>query len=188
MLGLMPIEKVVAIVAGLYGGLLVLIGIPTLDFRLALGGATIIQLLLLAWIYFWWRTVWRWFPSLNQFLFPDLNGDWGIEINWHKEGSEAGIVRGRATIHQNFHKISMEVSTEDSDSQTLIAVPKRDAESGTPQLFYIYRVVTKASKGSVEASYRGAAVLAFSKESGGRLRGNYWTSRLTSGHFTISRS
>jgi SMODS-associating 2TM, beta-strand rich effector domain len=31
-----------------------------------------------------WRAVWRWFPSLNHYVYPDLNGEWDVELetNW----------------------------------------------------------------------------------------------------------
>src|SRR5260221_8411304 len=27
-----------------------------------------------------WRVIWRWVPKLNEWIYPDLNGDWDVEL------------------------------------------------------------------------------------------------------------
>ena len=27
-----------------------------------------------------WRIIWRWLPKLNEWVYPDLNGDWDVEL------------------------------------------------------------------------------------------------------------
>lgn len=63
-------------------------------------------------------------PFLNRLLFPDLNGQWGMTIHWQRK-EDKGIAKATAHIKQDLLKISMEVDSEDSDSITLLAKPKR---------------------------------------------------------------
>jgi hypothetical protein len=81
----------------------------------------------------------------------------------------------------------MEVRSVKSDSQTLMAQPKKDQESGRPILYYVYLVTPKALGARPNPPYYGAAILKFSEVSGGELSGNYWTSQQTGGHFRLLR-
>ena len=56
--------------------------------------------------------LWRWFPALNRLLFPDIGGEWNIEIHWHGQGQD-GVVDAEATIRRDFLSISMEVRSRD---------------------------------------------------------------------------
>ena len=71
--------------------------------------------------------MWRCVPALNRVLFPDIGGGWEMEIHWHREG-HVGVVNAQAIVRQNFLRLSMEVTSPNSDSQTLIALPKKDSE------------------------------------------------------------
>jgi hypothetical protein len=153
---------------------------------LAFSGATALQLALAGWFYFGWRHLWKWIPSLNHVLFPDIGGKWDIEINWNWKG-QCGVVFAEATIRQDFLRVSMEVTSPNSDSQTLVAHPKKDPESGTPFLYYVYLVTPKALGAKPGAPYHGAAILKFTGAGGAQLRGNYWTSQRTDGHFRLVR-
>lgn len=154
--------------------------------RIVFAGALALDLILLAAVHFIWRWLWVKFPILNTFLFPDLNGRWKMEIYWVGAETE-GTVSATATIRQDFLRISMEVFSEGSDSETLMARPKKDPESGRPLLYYIYRVVPKQMDTKAGSSYEGAAILKFESEQLHCLRGNYFTSRNTVGHFLLRR-
>jgi hypothetical protein len=197
MMDLLPIGRVIALIAVVYATLIaiaVAVSWKSGDhFQTVLGsvwfafsGVTALQIFLLGWFYFGWRRLWRWIPALNQVLFPDIGGEWKIEIHWQQRG-QTGVVDAEATITQNFLRVSMEVRSPKSDSQTLIAQPKKDPESGAPFLYYVYLVTPKAVGAKPGAPYYGAAILKFSGIGGGQLRGNYWTTRQTSGHFLLSR-
>ena len=140
----------------------------------------------MGWFYFGWRRLWRWIPSLNRLLFPDIGGEWKIEIHWQRQGHR-GVVDAEATVRQDFLRVSMEVRSPKSNSQTLIAQPKKDPESGRPMLYYVYLVIPKAVGANPSPPYHGAAILKFSETGGGQLSGNYWTTQQTSGHFRLSR-
>ena len=83
--------------------------------------------------------------------------------------------------------MSMEVRSQDSDSETLIAKPKKDPESGRPLLYYVYRVVPKQTTIEPRQSYEGAAILKFDETEDEFLSGNYFTSKRTSGRFMLKR-
>ncbi len=79
----------------------------------------------------------------------------------------------------------MEVQSRGSDSHTLLAQLGRE-KSGSPVLHYLYEVDPKAIGSDAEGPYKGAAILRFYSDSES-LRGNYWTSQLTKGHFELRR-
>lgn len=157
------------------------------NMQIALAGATILNLTILGFIYFAWEFIWNKFPSLNTILFPNLNGVWDIKIRWNGINNTTGIVDGTATIKQDFIKLSMEVSTRDSDSETLIAQPRKNSESGRPILYYVYRVIPKETAPNAGHPYEGSAILKFSENDMHQLSGNYFTSQRTNGHFSLTR-
>lgn len=159
--------------------------------RIALSSAVVLDLCLLLAVHFWWRKLWAKFPTLTNEFFPDLNGKWQMTIHWSgadKDGKPiGGIVNAVAYIKQNFLHMSMEVQSEDSDSETLMAKPKKDPESGRPLVYYIYRVVPKNKHAEPAPSYEGAAVLKFNGTQCAQLSGNYFTSKMRQGFFTLER-
>jgi len=196
MLSLLSPLRVISIIAVGYAllvvlGLLLYIAIgPELAtwsaIRIVFAGALVLDLALLAVVHFLWRWLWIKFPILNTLLFPDLNGRWRMEIHWVSPET-SGAVSAIATIRQDFLRISMEVVSDGSDSETLMARPKKDPESGRPLLYYVYRVVPKQVSANAGPSYEGAAILKFDSENLHSLRGNYFTSRKTLGHFVLQR-
>src|ERR1700722_995327 len=167
MIGLLPIGRVIAFTSGIYAVFVALALVLSWRFGdqpqtifgsigFAFSGATPLQLALMGWFYFGWRRLWRWIPILNRLLFPDIGGEWKIEIHWQRHGHE-GVVDAEATVSQNFLRVSMEVRSPKSDSQTLIAQPKKDPESGRPLLYYVYLVTPKAVGANPGRPYYGAA-------------------------------
>jgi hypothetical protein len=196
MIGLLPIGRLIGLISVCYAALILLAFVVSLklggnsltiwgSISFAFGGATALQFILAGWLYFGWKYIWRWFPILNR-VFPDIQGEWDITIHW-QGGRNSGVVEAQATVRQDFLRISMEVKSAHSDSQTLIAQPKKDPESGTPILYYVYLVTPKALRPNAGQPYQGAAILKFSEGGGGNLSGNYWTTQMTSGHFQLSR-
>lgn len=135
--------------------------------------------------YVGWRWLWRWIPVLAN-IYPDLNGSWELTISWSRH-DQSGNVAAKAVIKQNFFRISMEVDAPDSESRTLSAVPKKDAESGRAALHYIYLVTPHAKPGRPPAPYHGAAILAVSGDASQNLAGNYWTSHQSVGRLSLIR-
>jgi SMODS-associating 2TM, beta-strand rich effector domain len=124
---------------------------------------------------------------LNAAVFPDLNGHWDMRIEWN-QGKKSGVKEATAIIRQDFLKISMEVHSDDSDSETHLAQPKKHPESGTPTLYYLYRVTPKQTAGEVYPPYNGSATLKLSFIDQGSLQGNYFTDAGSQGHFLLTKS
>ena len=196
MIGILPITRLVGIVAVSYAACIA--AIVTLIWKfgeepsfwssagIAVSGATVLNLLLLLMIYVGWKWLWSCFPILNRLVFPNINGSWRMLIHWQKVDN-SGTIQAKAIIKQDLLRISMEVFSRDSDSETLIAYPRRDAESGRPILYYVYRVIPKNINPDPGPSYEGAAILKLSNSGMNELSGNYFTSRQTNGHFRLTR-
>jgi nucleoside phosphorylase len=115
---------------------------------------------------------------------PDISGEWMMDIHWQREQREGKVV-ATAVIQQESARISMEVYSTGSDSRTLLAQLGREG-SGNLVLHYLYEVEPKAIGSDAGSPYRGAAILRFYRDSD-VLRGNYWTSQLSRGHFELTR-
>jgi SMODS-associating 2TM, beta-strand rich effector domain len=195
-ISVLPITRLVGLIAVAYGVCVAAIVAIEWQFSeatslkssigVALSGATVLNLLLLFLIYVGWKRIWTMIPALNRWVFPDLSGEWKMAIHWQGVGKR-GIKSARAQITQDLLRISMEVFSEDSDSETLIVHPKRDPESGRPILYYVYRVTPKMKEPDAGGSYEGSAILKLSGGRTDRWGGNYFTSRQTLGHFELSR-
>ncbi|KFN48494.1 hypothetical protein N790_01360 [Arenimonas malthae CC-JY-1] len=201
MISLISPLKIIKFIAVAYAGFCAIIWLliewlwPGIETELLLRVVFSLALLLDAalWVtaYFLWRKLWARYPILSTALFPDLNGDWRMAIQWSgvdDKGIPAqGTVQATASIKQTLLHLSMEVESHDSDSETLIAKPRKDPESGRPMIYYLYRVIPRKTTAKVASPYEGAAILRFDAGPGPRLRGNYFTSRMRHGHFTLER-
>ena len=108
-------------------------------------------------------------------------------IHW-EWGDKKGTSHAQATIRQNFLRIGMDVEADDSDSQTLVAKPKKDTESGRPVLYYVFLTTPKHKAGyGAQDTYRGTAILKLNLNGKKVLNGNYFTSRKTVGHYELIR-
>lgn len=194
MINLLPLTKVIAAISVLYAALIALILFFIYDEKsgvtegvmIAFSGATALNLFLLGAMYIGWRWLWEKFPSLNKLLFPDLNGEWDMTIHWRWK-DKVGIAQATAYIKQDFLKMSMEVYSEDSDSNTLLAKPQKDPESGRAILYYMYRSTPKLKNGNSSLPYDGTAILKIDHTSFNLLEGNYYTDRSTTGHYELKR-
>lgn len=195
MIGLLPLGRVITTIAVIYAsitGLILWVAYDdatsfTYALSIAIGGSTILNVSLLGAFYLGWQRLWASFPQLNSLLFPNLNGIWDMEIHWEREGKD-GTSQARAYIKQDFLKLGMDVEARDSDSQTLLAVPKKDSETGRPLLYYVFLTTPKhrVGMGSPEP-YKGAAILKVGGGGKDYLQGNYFTSRKSTGHYELRR-
>lgn len=194
MINLLPLTKLISAVAILYAFSISAILLFFYDANIgsadgiyaAFKGATLLNMTLLGVVSFGWRWLWRALPFLNKFLFPDLNGEWDMTIHWQWNDNK-GVAKATAYIKQDLLKISMEVTSGDSDSITLMAKPKRDPESGRAILYYVYRSTPKLKNGTRSLPYDGTAILKIDHNSFDILAGNYYTDRLTVGHYQLKR-
>ncbi|WP_416236045.1 hypothetical protein [Pseudomonas mandelii] len=86
--------------------------------------ATVYDILLLLFVYFAWRKLWKAVPWLSSLLFPDLNGEWEMII-FYQSPENNGVAKARASIRQTFLSISIEVDADGSDSETLSVQQKK---------------------------------------------------------------
>jgi hypothetical protein len=196
MISLFPLGRIITCVAIIYSIFPILILYFTWpadntqtvysSIKAALSGSGALGLILYLFFSYAWRGVWRLVPQLNKSVFPNLNGRWDMTIEWNR-GEKSGVAQATAIIRQDFLKISMEVHSKDSDSETLLAQPKKDAESGRPVLYYVYRVIPKQVAGKDDPPYDGAAILKLAPDDQIGLQGNYFTNARTQGHFRLMR-
>ena len=193
MFSLLPMTKVISMLAGLYALLafLVALGMGRLgievSFLRVFSGAVVIDLGLLFFVYVGWRWIWEKVPRLNQWLYPDLNGTWAASIDWVKDG-KTGLALGTVSIKQNFFTLSIEMDAPRSESRTIALSVKKDPESARPLLHYIYEVREKYQSPGQTMVYQGAASLVVDVATYDRLSGNYFTSRESGGHFEFRRT
>ncbi|MFY0311298.1 hypothetical protein ACFMBG_15515 [Leisingera sp. D0M16] len=141
-----------------------------------------------------WRVVWRKVPKLNQWVFPDLNGEWATtmesNILEHAKFHPAlkdldpskvkSTIPGRFIISQTWFKVSIRFDGDDkySNSDTLFVHPERDSQSGRFYLTYTYKNQTPNNLATDEQMHMGAARLEVDGgESFNQMRGTYWTNR-----------
>jgi hypothetical protein len=195
MLSLLPVDRVITVVAVAYAATILLVvaiiltAFPALNpwqtLTVAFSGSAALQLLVFLVFNVAWKWIWSAIPALNQSLFPNIEGKWKMIIHWQR-GEHTGQVAATAVIRQTLLKLSMEVFSEGSESETLVALPRRDPESGRPLLYYVYRVVPKAGKSDAGHAYEGSALLKLADKN--TLSGNYFTSQSTRGRFSLTRA
>lgn len=190
MIGLFSIPKIMAYFAAFYAVMVFFIlsssniktSIPAI-----LKYTAFFEILILAIFLFVWKYIWKIFPKLNDWLFPDLNGTWDVNIKWNRikdDGTEENgeVDGGQIFIKQSFLNVSMELFTDNSESETLVVQPKKNSESGRLQLFYIYRNESKYNGSQI-----GTAILKISPHTNLILQGNYFTDKNTQGTFIFTR-
>ena len=139
-----------------------------------------------------WRGLWRCIPALNDYLFPDWNGNWDVEVYWHREAKRGtaeaeGTVEADAEIKQSLVKVSITLQSKQSLSETRYVVPKKHSESDRPELHYVYRAEPTARHQHDNPAHYGAAILKPDLGNNDILRGNYFTDRATSGEIVMTR-
>ncbi|EKO3466616.1 hypothetical protein KW530_12835 [Vibrio fluvialis] len=137
-----------------------------------------------------WRTFWKYIPALNQWVFPDLNGEWDAQIDWNwKDGNKVktGTKEGSVVIKQSLLKFSVDLMTDESESSTLVVKPFKEGESEQPAFYYMYRSESKTPDIEGYSEHKGAAVLKVPHGTLNTLSGNYFTNRNTYGRYTFKR-
>ncbi|QBQ56008.1 hypothetical protein [Nitrosococcus wardiae] len=189
MITLIPIQKIFLAIAILYAVAIVLIiaifelsGLDSIS--VAFRGAFVLELLILSFFVFGWRRLWSRYPILNEWVYPDLNGDWSVSIHWNRENKQ-GTKTAIAHIKQDFFRLSMELISDESESETLMVKPKKDPESAKPLIYYIYRNESAQGVANPRPPHKGAAILKLDHNDQNLLKGNYFTDQATNGHFEM---
>lgn len=154
-----------------------------------------------------WRVAWRWFPKLNELIYPDLNGEWVVEghTNWpridallrsangeappldirHADDAELpplGPTIMRARITQSWLEISMTLWNPTGqgpikESKTCVTEPFRGKE-GRHGLSYIFEQENATKVVSDDRVFKGAAWLVRDRDDPDLLCGHMWSDRM----------
>lgn len=147
-----------------------------------------------------WRMLWRKFPVLNKWMFPDLNGIWlgSSGSNWPvikkmKDGAldEGGITQeelDKVVLQHNDMAIEIKaslfnvkvlgkLSNTNGDSYSINSSVLKKEEAETVNLVYIYKQSTPDPKTTDQDVHMGAADLSWKACSPNELTGVYWTRR-----------
>jgi hypothetical protein len=214
MFKLCPIKLLVAIVAWLT--LMVVLGVNALralleEIGIAAGlslTVAIVQFIfMLVFITPIWRTLWKWVPKLNEWIYPDLNGDWDVElksnypridallksakgvappVDFRSENEsllpELGTYKMRARIRQSWAEIEMElwnpaIAGPIKESKTLIVEPFR-GKGGRHGLAYVFEQTNETDVVSDDSKFRGAAWIERHRDDINVFCGRMWTDRM----------
>ena len=193
MINLFSITKVISVLGIIYSVIIIII----LTFSqqenfldkvlVAIRYGALFEILLVGFFLFAWKAIWKTFPKLNDLLFPDINGQWDVEIHYKRKGVN-NIKKAKGYIKQSFIQLSMEVITNESESETLTVQPQKDAISGRLHLFYIYR--NTPNEANESEKYKrvpsiGTAILKSDPSKNFLFEGNYFTDINTKGTFRV---
>ena len=140
-----------------------------------------------------WRFLWSLVPSLNSWIYPNLNGNWSVtlrsnieEIAKHHpdfkgQPKPSSITTGSIQINQSMFRISLFFRSQDrsSSSGSVFVIPERDWASGRCFLSYIYQGDIEEPRRTDSPNHDGAARLEviIGKNQAISLKGTYWTNR-----------
>lgn len=154
-----------------------------------------------------WRKAWKKWPVLGRLVYPDLNGDWDVELstNWPRidqilkaakgdappidmrTGPETdlpplGTMNMRARIIQSWLSMKMELWNPRGEgpileSQTFMIMPFR-GEDGRHGMTYIYEQENATDVVSDDTKFRGAAWIVQDRDDPDLLCGRMWSDRM----------
>jgi hypothetical protein len=137
-------------------------------------------------------TNWAWRLSIfKKWLvpLPDLQGTWKgtLESTWIDPTTNQKIPPKDVmlVIKQTFSNISCVMYTDESDSFSNTAQINEDDDSGIFRLSYNYTNRSRANVRDRSAIHDGAAILKVITEPEKVLKGEYWTSRKTTGDISV---
>ncbi|WP_282610835.1 hypothetical protein [Pelagibius sp. Alg239-R121] len=147
-----------------------------------------------------WRILWRCFPMLNEWVFPDLNGVWlgTTESNWSIiDRMRKSTLSGNAATQEDLDALALEKSViafeikahwfgikiksrtkaVNGEAWAADVKPTRNVGGRSFGLSYMYDQKTPQPKATDESSNTGAAVLEARVGDTAVLEGEYWTRR-----------
>jgi hypothetical protein len=139
-----------------------------------------------------WRWFWKKIPILAKLIYPDLHGTWTgvLQTTWKdpKTGLTPGPIETTVWIRQSLLSISIRQQTKESVSWSTREFPSVQPESDRYFLWYSYDNKPHANVSSVSSDHEGVCSLEINlQHSREALRGQYYTSRKTSGNLQITR-
>jgi hypothetical protein len=139
-----------------------------------------------------WRWIWKKVPVLEKIIFPDLNGTWdcSIQTNWKdpKTNVSPGPIDATVWIRQSLLTITVRQQTKESPSWSTRMFPYADVASDRYLLWFSYDNRPHANVASLSPDHEGVCWLEMSLNlDRNQLRGQYYTSRSTSGNMQLKR-
>ncbi|KZL15841.1 hypothetical protein [Pseudovibrio sp. Ad26] len=146
--------------------------------------ALVFEVVLLLSIMKGWRYIWKWFPILNHWIFPDLNGVWDVSLTWHWDG-RIGTSNAKLTIMQTFDDIGFVMKTDNnSDSRTTLCVPQRNSAIDRIEITYSYLAKNIHPENGI-TTHEGTAKLEVDINEHHKMKGIYYTDRGTCGTYNL---
>lgn len=145
------------------------------------------------WVFFK-KWLWR-LPLLQGWLvkIPNLNGSWSGEMRstWLDPKTNKGIpaIVTTAKITQTLTEITIDFQTGEMESQSVVATVSCDPHRRITEIKYIYQSEPEATVRHRSEMHYGAAKLGVRREGSKlTLRGDYWTSRKTTGTIELTKN
>lgn len=147
-----------------------------------------------------WRFLWRRFPKLNEWVFPDLNGIWLGETksNWpiienlrnaaaasestNLESIEKSALKATAIafrIQADWFRIRIWARTDgvNGSAESLLVKASKNVRNREFEISYLYEQKTPIPKPTDSDVHPGAAMLGILPGETSKLIGEYWTRR-----------
>lgn len=138
-----------------------------------------------------WRWAWVRWPSLNRWLFPDLNGEWKGHLmsTWvnpetHQTPPPIPVT---IAIHQTFFKTSVTLATAESSSVSTRCFLEASREIGRFRVWYTYNNDPIAQVQHRSSPHEGVAWLEIDLSIPDQINGRYFTARRTTGDIEVYR-
>jgi hypothetical protein len=140
-----------------------------------------------------WRTIWKRFPVLERTFFPDLNGTWTgtLQTSWKNPttGEIPGHIETTVWVRQDLMTISVQQQTKESLSWSSRMFPHADVASDRYRIWFSYDNRPHANVSDVSPDHEGVCWLEMNLSlDRNTMRGQYYTSRSTSGNIQITRT
>ena len=148
-----------------------------------------VPILLIAWMVFVLHA-WKWRIFRNWLVpFPCLDGTWQGDLQTTWKNPDTGEVPGPIpvllTIRQTFGRISCVMRTGEMTSRSYCADFWIDNDEQVRKLAYCYTSVPSVLIPDRSKSHDGAMLFEIIGEPAEKLKGNYWTTRRTTGEVTL---
>lgn len=122
--------------------------------------------------------------------FPDLNGTWEGQITttWInlETGESPSPIKAFLTIKQTFSKMSCVLRTEEMTSYSYSEGFKLDSENQIKQLSFSYTSKPRTTVKDRSPVHEGSIVFDIIGTPAKKLKGEYWTSRKTTGEIIMA--
>lgn len=159
--------------------------LSSIDFKLAIKDISFaITINLIIWIVFI-KWLWKW-KFFHGWLvpFPNLNGEWEGEIISNWKGAQ-NPTPTKISIKQTFLHITVKMKTGESESVSNATSFDIDKDKDVSRLFYSYMNIPKPSVRDRSQMHYGTTLLNFEGYPVSEMKGEYWTSRESTGEIRL---